>query len=68
MAAHPEYDVTVLLRNVPENFETLYPNVKIVKGDYDSVEVLAGAASKADVVVRKSASFPSAGSLDVKIS
>lgn len=51
---HAEYDVTVLLRNVPEDFGKQYPNVEIVKGDYDSAEIISDAASKANVVVRKS--------------
>lgn len=48
---HPEYDIHALLRTVPPTFETRYPNVKIVKGDYDSSDILAEAASQADVVV-----------------
>ncbi|KAF2175102.1 NAD(P)-binding protein [Zopfia rhizophila CBS 207.26] len=48
---HPEYDITVLLRSVPLNFSTRYPNVKIIKGDYDSFDILAEAASQANVVV-----------------
>lgn len=51
---HPEYDVTALLRNEPANFKSLYPDVHVVKGHYDSTDVLTEAASKADVVVRKS--------------
>jgi uncharacterized protein YbjT (DUF2867 family) len=51
---HPEYEVSALLRNVPANFKELYPNVAIVHGDYDNEKVLSDAASKADVVVRKS--------------
>lgn len=50
--AHPEYDVTVLLRNVPAEFEKRYPNVKIVTGDYDSFDIISDAASEADIVVR----------------
>ena len=49
---HPEYEVTVLLRNIPDNFNKLYPHVQIVKGDYDSSDVISDAASKANVVVR----------------
>lgn len=49
--AHPEYDITVLLRRVPEAFTSTYPNLKIVKGDYDSTDLLSEEASKADVVV-----------------
>jgi hypothetical protein len=53
VTAHPEYDVTVLLRNVPDQFDAAYPNVKTVKGDYDNFDILAKSASEADVVVRK---------------
>lgn len=52
MKQHPDYAVSVLLRNEPDNFKTLYPNVHVVKGDYDSADLLTEAASKADVVVR----------------
>ncbi|KAF2278880.1 NAD(P)-binding protein [Westerdykella ornata] len=52
VTSHPEYDVTVLLRNVPTSFSDRYPNVKIVRGDFDSFDTLAQAASEADVVVR----------------
>ncbi|KAF2249754.1 NAD(P)-binding protein [Trematosphaeria pertusa] len=51
VTAHPEYDVTVLLRKVPGAFSSTYPKVKIVQGDYDSFDVLAEEASKADIVV-----------------
>lgn len=53
VTAHPEYDVTVLLRKVPQAFTSTYPNIRIVKGDYESAEIIAEEASKADVVVRK---------------
>ncbi|EME42192.1 hypothetical protein DOTSEDRAFT_89648 [Dothistroma septosporum NZE10] len=48
---HPEYEITALLRNLPSNFTALYPNVKVVRGDYDSWDAISDAASKADVVV-----------------
>ncbi|KAK4498257.1 hypothetical protein PRZ48_010914 [Zasmidium cellare] len=48
---HPEYEITALLRSEPEDFAKTYPNVKVVRGDYDSADVLSEAASKADVVV-----------------
>ena len=51
---HPEYEVTVLLRSIPEKFATTYPQVQIVRGDYDSIDTLVEAASEADVVVRES--------------
>ncbi|EIN03917.1 NAD(P)-binding protein [Punctularia strigosozonata HHB-11173 SS5] len=49
--AHPEWSYIVLLRKVPDGFEEKYPNVQIVKGDYDSIEVISQAASRADIVV-----------------
>ncbi|KAF2008089.1 NAD(P)-binding protein [Amniculicola lignicola CBS 123094] len=49
--AHPEYEVTVMLRKTPETFTTRYPNIKVIKGDYDSFDILADAAEKVDVVV-----------------
>lgn len=52
MRRHPEYDVSVLLRNTPDNFKSLYPKVHIVKGEYDSADILTEAASNADLVVR----------------
>ncbi|KAI9839555.1 MAG: hypothetical protein M1819_002181 [Sarea resinae] len=48
---HPEYDITVLLRKVPDGFKERYPKVKIIKGDYDSAEIISDAASKANIVV-----------------
>lgn len=50
---HPEYEITALLRNPPEDFAKTYPKVKVVRGDYDNADVLSEEASKADVVVRK---------------
>lgn len=52
VTAHPEYDITVLLRKTPDAFTSTYPNIKIVKGDYDSADILSEQASKADIVVR----------------
>ncbi|KAF2634472.1 NAD(P)-binding protein [Massarina eburnea CBS 473.64] len=51
VTTHPEYEVTALLRNVPDAFSSTYPKVRIVKGDYDSTDLLSEEASKADVVV-----------------
>ncbi|KAK4501355.1 hypothetical protein PRZ48_007163 [Zasmidium cellare] len=48
---HPEYSITALLRNVPESFAELYPNVRIVHGDYDSADVISDAVSKVDIVI-----------------
>ncbi|KAL1591948.1 hypothetical protein SLS60_011540 [Paraconiothyrium brasiliense] len=51
VTAHPSYTITVLLRKTPPSFPSVYPNVKIVQGDYDSAEILAEQARKADIVV-----------------
>ncbi|CAI6342304.1 unnamed protein product [Periconia digitata] len=48
---HPEYEVTAFLRTVPPTFSTLYPNTRIVKGDYDSSDILTSEASNADIVI-----------------
>ncbi|KAF1941140.1 NAD(P)-binding protein [Clathrospora elynae] len=49
--AHPEYDITVLLRKTPEAFKSTYPNIKVIEGDYDGADAIAGAAEMADIVV-----------------
>jgi len=54
---HPEYDLTVLLRNPPENFGNLFPKVKVIKGDFDNIDVITNAAADAEVVVRKNIRF-----------
>ncbi|KAF8216551.1 NAD(P)-binding protein [Mycena galopus ATCC 62051] len=48
---HPEYEITALLRNVPENFSKLYPNVHILRGDYDNADVITEASSKSNIVI-----------------
>jgi nucleoside-diphosphate-sugar epimerase len=48
---HPEYSITVLLRRVPEKFTTCYPNITIIKGDYDSASLLTQHASASDIVI-----------------
>ncbi|KAK4663574.1 hypothetical protein QC763_609630 [Podospora pseudopauciseta] len=48
---HPEYDITVLLRNVPDTFTSQYSNVKILRGDFDDTALIADTASKADIVI-----------------
>ncbi|WPH00457.1 NAD(P)-binding protein [Acrodontium crateriforme] len=48
---HPEYNISVLLRHVPEDFVRRYPDVKIVMGDYDSGETISNAAVNANVVI-----------------
>lgn len=53
MTAHPEYNITVLLRDPKASFTEKYPNVKVLKGDFGNTELLKDAASKADIVVRR---------------
>ncbi|KAF2654419.1 nucleoside-diphosphate-sugar epimerase [Lophiostoma macrostomum CBS 122681] len=48
---HSEYDITVMLRKIPAEFASHYPNIKVVQGDYDSADILSSAAAQADVVV-----------------
>lgn len=54
MTAHPEYNITVLLREPTPTFSEKYPNVKVLKGNFENTELLKEAASKADIVVRTS--------------
>jgi hypothetical protein len=51
VSTHPEYSITVLLRNIPPDFTTTYPNVKILEGEYDSREIITAAASEANIVI-----------------
>ena len=54
--AHPEYQITCLVRNSDKGSEVAcqYSKVNLVYGDLDSVEVLKEEARKADVVLRRS--------------
>lgn len=36
---------------MPENFQSTYPNIAIIKGDYSSTDLIASAAEQADIVV-----------------
>ncbi|KAK7037926.1 NAD(P)-binding protein [Favolaschia claudopus] len=49
--AHPEYEVTALLRKVTQTYVDAYPRVKTIVGDYDSAEILANAAAESDIVI-----------------
>lgn len=49
--SHPEYTITVLLRKTPADFPTVYPNIKVLQGDYDSFDTIVAAAKAADIVV-----------------
>ena len=48
-----KYDITVLLRNPPANFGSRYPEVKVVRGDFDSFDTISNAAAGADLAIRK---------------
>ncbi|KFA75657.1 hypothetical protein S40288_08567, partial [Stachybotrys chartarum IBT 40288] len=48
---HPEYEITILLRNIPPIFHSQYPNVKIVEGDFDDVDLISATAAESDIVV-----------------
>jgi hypothetical protein len=43
----------VLLRSVPIGFEEKYPKVHIVHGSYDDFDIVAAAASQANIVLRE---------------
>ena len=51
MQAHPDWTFTALLRRTPPSFTTLYPSVRVLHGDYDSLPTLTAAAQDADIVV-----------------
>jgi hypothetical protein len=40
-----------MLRKVPDTFSSTYPNIKVVQGDYHSVDTLTKNAAAADIVV-----------------
>ncbi|KAK1063027.1 hypothetical protein LTR74_009851, partial [Friedmanniomyces endolithicus] len=50
--AHPEYEITALVRNSDKGAQVaaVYPKVSLVYGDLDSTDLLTKEASKADIV------------------
>jgi hypothetical protein len=52
--AHPDWEVTALVRNSSkgELVAADYPDVKLVYGDLDSVDLIAEQAQTADIVYR----------------
>ncbi|KAI1176707.1 NAD(P)-binding protein [Nemania sp. FL0916] len=48
---HPEYDLTVLLRKPPTDFKSQFPGVKLIQGNFDDSDIIAEAASSADIVI-----------------
>jgi len=53
LTAHPDYEVTVLVRNdsKAEKLKATYPKVTTVKGDLDSANVIEAEAAKADIIL-----------------
>ena len=51
VARHAEYSITVLVRNVPEGFTERYPDVKVVHGNFDDVELISDTAAKNNIVI-----------------
>ncbi|TKX27209.1 NAD dependent epimerase-like protein 3 [Elsinoe australis] len=49
--AHPEYEITVLLRKVPSDFEARYPTVNIAHGELDQVDKIRDLSAKNDIVI-----------------
>ncbi|KAL2355853.1 hypothetical protein BJ546DRAFT_650612 [Cryomyces antarcticus] len=50
--AHPEYEITCLVRNSDKGAQVAsqYPKIKLVYGDLDSAELITGESAKADIV------------------
>lgn len=53
--AHPEYDITALVRSSEKGalVASEYPKIKLVYGDNESADVIKEEVYKADVVLRK---------------
>jgi N-acetyl-gamma-glutamylphosphate reductase len=53
--AHPDYDVTCLVRNSDKGALVAkdYPKFKLVYGDLDAVNVIEEESKKADIVLSK---------------
>jgi hypothetical protein len=49
----PDLQIIVLLRSPSVEFESRYPKIKIVVGDFNAFEVIRKAAYEADIVIRK---------------
>lgn len=54
--AHPEYDITCLVRNSSKGALVVkdYPSIKLVYGDLDSVDLIEAESKKADIVLSES--------------
>jgi N-acetyl-gamma-glutamylphosphate reductase len=52
--AHPEYDITCLVRDEKKGKQTSdqYPNIRLIYGDLDNSELLSKESSEADIVCR----------------
>nr|POE59198.1 hypothetical protein CFP56_24467 [Quercus suber] len=65
-AAHPDYDVTALVRNSSKGAQVAqqYPRIRLVYGDLDSVDLLEEEARQADIVGRREADLATVRLLD----
>ena len=52
--AHPDWEITALVRNSDKGAKIaqVYPSVRLVYGDLDSVDLIEEEASNADIVYR----------------
>ncbi len=68
MQAHPDYDITCLVRNSDKGAQVAsqYSRVKLVYGDLDSTELLEEEARKADIILRE-ALVPISRNMETKI-
>jgi len=53
--SHPEYDVSILLRDSvkADAIKKVFPDVRVVLGDLDSASLIEEEASRADVIISK---------------
>lgn len=53
--AHPEWQITALVRNSSKGAKVAsqYPDVRLVYGDLDSVDLISQEAKDADIVYRR---------------
>jgi uncharacterized protein YbjT (DUF2867 family) len=48
-----EIEVTALLRSVSAEFSSRYPQIQVVKGDFDAFEIIEQASFDVDIVLRE---------------
>jgi hypothetical protein len=57
---HPELEIIALVRNARhvETIQSVFPQIKTIIGDLDSVEIIEQQSAEADIVLRKPVQFP----------